>query len=312
MVGDVEVEERGATMRVAVVGVGAIARKAYLPVVTSMPGVTPVLVSRTASNLDAVADAYHLPDRFRSVAEAVDSGLDAALVHTSSESHPEVVAALLRAGVPVLVDKPLALDLASARELVGLATAAGVSLMVAFNRRYAPAYRALADWADRDVVSLQKHREHRPGAARDMVFDDFIHVVDTLRFLVPSTLDDLVTTAHVDDLGACRRLSVHFTGGGRLAVGVMSWTAGLSHEVLDVVGDGRRRQVLDLADVVDLADGERLTRRDGWVSAPEQRGFVAMVGEFLDAVRAGRLLDASDALVTHEVCERVVAQTVRR
>ena len=293
-------------MRVAVVGLGSIARKAYLPVVTSLPDVTPVLVSRTASSLASVGDTYRVPDRYRSLEEAIDAGLDAALVHTTSESHPEVVATLLRAGVPVLVDKPLALDLASAQELVALATATGVSLMVGFNRRYAPAYRAFAGWADRDVVSLQKHRSHAPGPAREMVFDDFIHVIDTLRFLVPSTLDDLVTTAHVDDLGRCRRLSVQFTGERRLATGVMSWTAGDAHEVLDVIGDGRRRQVIDLADVVDLTDGERLTRRDGWLSATDHRGFVAMCEEFLGAVRAGRLLDASDALVTHEVCELVV------
>jgi virulence factor len=295
-------------MRVAVVGLGSIARKAYLPVVTSLPGVTPVLVSRTASSLASVGDTYRVPDRFGSLADAIDAGLDAALVHTTSESHPEVVGTLLRAGVPVLVDKPLALDLASAQELVALATATGVSLMVGFNRRYAPAYRAFAGWADRDVVSFQKHRSHAPGPVRQMVFDDFIHVIDTLRFLVPSPLDDLVTTAHVDDLGRCRRVSVQFTGEGRLATGVMSWTAGDAHEVLDVIGDGRRRQVIDLADGVDLADGERLSRRDGWLSPTVHRGFVAMCEEFLGAVRAGRLLDASDALVTHEVCELVVAR----
>lgn len=303
-------EERVGIMRVAVVGLGSIARKAYLPVITSMPDIAPVLVSRTASSLASIGDAYRVPDRFDSLVAAVESGLDAALVHTTSQSHPATVAALLRAGVPVLVDKPLALDLGSAQELVGLATATGVSLMVGFNRRYAPAYRALAGWPDRDVVSLQKHRSHAPGPARQMVFDDFIHVVDTLRFLVPSTLDDLVTTAHVDDDGSCRRLSVQFTGERRLAIGVMSWTAGLSHEVLDVIGDGRRRQVVDLSDVVDLVDGERLTRRDGWISAPEHRGFVAMCEEFLCAVRDGRILDASDALVTHEVCERVVARAL--
>lgn len=36
-------------MRVGIVGLGSIARKAYLPVVTSWPGVTPVLVSRVAA-----------------------------------------------------------------------------------------------------------------------------------------------------------------------------------------------------------------------------------------------------------------------
>ena len=293
-------------MRVAVIGLGDIAQKAYLPVVTAMPGVVPVLVTRSPATLAAVGGTYRVPDRFTSVDEAVASGLEAALVHTPSDTHPQIVETLLRAGVPVLVDKPLATDGPTAHHLVRLAAELRVPLMVGFNRRYAPAYRALADWPDRDVVSLAKHRSHPPGPARDMVFDDFIHVLDTLRFLVPSALEDLVVSAKADDGGRCRRLAVQFTGSGRLAIGTMSWTAGMAHEVLDVIGDGRRRQVTDLGDVVDLTGQERLVRRDGWAPATRLRGFEAMCAEFLGDVRAGRVLDASDALVTHELCERVV------
>jgi virulence factor len=293
-------------MRVGIIGLGSIARKGYLPVLTAMPGVTPVLVSRNPGTLAEVGAAYRAPDRFRSVQEAIGSGLDAALVHTPSQTHPEIVEALLRSGVPVLVDKPMATDGATARRLVSLAGDLGVSLMVGFNRRYAPAYRAFADWEDRDVVSLQKHRLQEPGSARAMVFDDFVHVIDTLRFLVPSTMDDLVVSASVGGDGRWRRVAVQFTGHGRLAVGAMSWTAGMSHEVLDVIGDGRRRQVTDLADVVDFAGQERLARRDGWAPATQLRGFTAMCEDFLTAVRQGRLLDATDALLTHEICERVV------
>jgi virulence factor len=140
-----------------------------------------------------------------------------------------------------------------------------------------------------------------------MVFDDFIHVVDTVRHLVPSSLADLRISAVATPDGACRRLAVQFTGdAGRIAVGVMSWTAGMDHELLDVVGDGRRRQVTDLSDVVDLAGAEQLVRRDGWAPATRLRGFDGMCAEFLDAVRVGRHLDAADALRTHDVCEQVV------
>ena len=294
-------------MRVGIIGLGSIAKKAYLPIVTAMPGVTPVLVSRDPRTLAAVGAAYRVPDRFQSVQDAMGSGLDAAMVHTPSQTHPEIVEALLRAGVPVFVDKPLATDHATARGLACLAGELGVSLMVGFNRRYAPAYRAFAEWADRDVVSLHKHRAHEPGSARAMVFDDFIHVVDTLRFLVPSTMADLVIAANLGDDGRCRRLAVQFTGQGRLAIGVMSWTAGMSHEVLDVIGDGRRRQVTDLAEVVDFAGQERVARRDGWASATQLRGFMAMCDDFVAAVGQGRRLDPTDALMTHETCERVVA-----
>lgn len=304
-------------MRVAIIGLGSIARKAYLPVLTGLAGVTPVLVTRNPATLASVGDSYRVADRFSSVDDAIAAGLDAALVHTPSSTHPAVAGALLRAGVPVLVDKPLATDLASARGLVDLATGLGVSLMVGFNRRYAPAYRELASWPDRDVVTLTKHRDQPPGSVRAMVFDDFIHVIDTLRFLVPSPqagsdpAANLQIATNVDDAGRCRRVAVQFAGtGGRLAIGIMSWTAGLTHEVLDVIGDGRRRQVTDLSDVVDFAGQERLTRRDGWAPVTRLRGFVAMSDEFLTAVRAGRRLDASDALVTHELCERVVSAAV--
>jgi virulence factor len=294
-------------VRVGIIGLGDIAQKAYLPVLAATPGLTPVLVTRTPATLTAVGDRYRVAERYRSAAQAVDAGLDAAFVHTPSVTHPEVAGLLLRAGVPVLVDKPLATDAAAARDLVALADRTGVSLMVGFNRRYAPAVAELAGWDDRDVVVLHKHRAHALGPARDMVFDDFIHVVDTVRHLVPSTLDDLTISVRTADDGAARRLAVQFTGGGRLGVGIMSWTAGAAHELLDVIGDGRRRQITDLGDVVELAaGGERVVRRDGWAPVTRLRGFEAMCGAFLAAVRDGVRLDAADALVTHEVCERVV------
>jgi len=293
-------------MRVGIIGLGSIATKAYLPVLTAMTGVTPVLVTRNAQALASAGAAYRITDRFSTVDDAIAAGLDAATVHTPSSTHPAIVATLLRSGVPVLVDKPLATDYAGAREVVQLAATLGGSLMVGFNRRYAPAYRAVSEWADRDVVTLHKHRDSAPGDARPMVFDDFIHVVDTLRFLVPSPLADLVITTNAAGAGRCRRLAIQFTGEGRLAVGVMSWTAGRTHELLDVIGDDRRHQITDLADVVSFAGSERLSRRDGWAPATTLRGFAAMCGEFLAAVREGRQLDAADALVTHDVCERIV------
>ncbi|WP_454083748.1 Gfo/Idh/MocA family protein [Georgenia sp. Marseille-Q6866] len=294
-------------MRVAVIGLGDIAAKAYLPVLTATPGLTPVLVSRRRETVDAVGDRYRVADRFTALDAAIASGLDAATVHAPTDAHAQIVETLLRHDVPVLVDKPIAPHLETSARLVALAAERGVSLAVGFNRRWAPAYRALADWPDRDVVSLHKHRSHPLGEARPMVLDDFIHVLDTLRFLVPSTLEDLTVSVRHDNAGRTRRLAVQFTGEGRLATGVMSWTSGGAHELLDVVGDGRRRQVTDLADVVDHDGGERLVRRDGWRPATELRGFDAMCADFLDAVREGRRIDAADALVTHELCERVVA-----
>lgn len=43
-----------------------------------------------------------------------------------------------------------------------------------------------------------------------------------------------------------------------------------------------------------------------------QRGIEQAVLFFLDAVRAGRVLSARDALETHELCERVVRTVLER
>jgi virulence factor len=226
------------------------------------------------------------------------------------------VTALLEAGVPTCVDKPLDTSGDGAAALVRLADEGRTSLLVAFNRRWAPAYREVAAWADRDVVLLQKHRAGRPDEVRRVVFDDFVHVVDTLRFLLDGLdgsgdgPDTVSVTARGDERGV-RRLALQLTRGQRLAVGVMHRTTGLTQEVLEVVADSRSRRVVDLAEVTDAVGASCTTRRDEWVPVGVQRGFAGLAEHFLSSVRAGDLLDASDALATHRLCEQVVHEAER-
>jgi virulence factor len=299
-------------VRVAVVGLGDIAQKAYLPVLTAEPGLELVLVTRDERRLAELTARHRVPEGHRSVEHALSSGLDAAFVHTATAGHRPVVTALLEAGVPTYVDKPLDDSYDGAAQLVALAQRRGVSLLVGFNRRWAPAYRDVAAWDERDVVLLQKHRAGSPDEPRRVVFDDFIHVVDTLRFLLdglaparPPAPDDVVVTVRGAGT-ALARVAVQLVRGQRLAVGVMDRAAGLTEEVLEVLAPGRRRRVVDLAEVTDMVGAECTTRRGSWTSVAVQRGFAQLCAEFLGAVRDGRVLDASDALATHELCERVV------
>jgi len=67
-----------------------------------------------------------------------DPQVDAVIVSTSEQAHTGPVVAALALGKPVLVEKPLALDLATADRL--LAAAAGRSLHVGFSRRFKKRY----------------------------------------------------------------------------------------------------------------------------------------------------------------------------
>ncbi|WP_320784472.1 Gfo/Idh/MocA family oxidoreductase [Streptomyces sp. CRN 30] len=293
-------------MKVGCIGLGDIARKAYLPVLAFRPGVELHLQTRTPATLTRVADELGVPPerRHADLDALLAQDLDAAFVHAPTDVHPEIVTRLLRAGVPTYVDKPLAYELADSERLVALAEERGVSLAVGFNRRHAPGYTQCAEHP-RELILLQKNRTGLPEEPRTMILDDFIHVVDTLRFLVPGEIDDVSVRARVRD-GLLHHVVLQLGGDGFTALGVMNRLSGSAEEILEVSGQDTKRQVVNLAEVIDHKGQPTVRRRGDWVPVSRQRGIEQAVLTFLDAVRAGEVLSARDALATHELCERVV------
>ncbi|MEZ0072154.1 Gfo/Idh/MocA family protein [Planotetraspora sp. GP83] len=293
-------------MRVGIIGLGDIAEKAYLPVLAATPGIEPHLCTRDRGTLDRLGDAYRIRSRFTSVAELVGAGIDAAFVHAATEAHVPIVTALLDAGVHVYVDKPLAYDLADSEKLVRLARDRGRSLMVGFNRRYAPGYASLRD-RPRDLIVMRKNRADHPDDPRTVVLDDFIHVVDTLRFLVPGPVTGMTIRTRVR-AGLLEHVVLTLDGDGFTAIGLMSRVSGAAEETCEVMGGGAKRAVVNLGDVVDHAGAETLTRRPDWAPATRQRGIEQICHAFLGSVREGRTVSADDALITHAICEDIVTE----
>ncbi|MGW0418283.1 Gfo/Idh/MocA family protein [Streptomyces sp. NPDC003015] len=299
-------------MKVGCIGLGDIAQKAYLPVLGGRPDVELHVQTRTPATLTRVADGLHLPEgqRHRDLDSLLAQDLDAAFVHAPTIVHPEIVARLLEAGVPTFVDKPLAYELAASERLVALAEQRNVSLAVGFNRRFAPGYAQCADHP-RELILMQKNRIGLPEEPRTMILDDFIHVVDTLRFLAPGPVDDVTVRARVAD-GLLHHVVLQLAGDGFTALGVMNRLSGSAEEILEVSGQDTKRQVLNLAEVIDHKGQPTVRRRGDWVPVARQRGIEQAVLAFLDAVRAGKVLSARDALATHELCERVVQAVLER
>lgn len=300
-----------ASVKVGCIGLGDIARKAYLPVLGARPGLDLHLHTRTPATLTEVADSLRLPagNRHATLDDLLAQDLDAAFVHAPTAVHPEIVTRLLEAGVPTYVDKPLAYRFADSERLVALAEARNVSLAVGFNRRHAPGYVQCADHP-RELILMQKNRVGLPEEPRAMILDDFIHVVDTLRFLVPGPVDDITVRARVAE-GLLHHVVLQLSGDGFTALGVMNRLSGSAEEILEVSGQDTKRQVLNLAEVIDHKGQPTLRRRGDWVPVARQRGIEQAVLTFLDAVGAGEVLSARDALATHELCERVVREVGR-
>jgi len=104
----------------------------------------------------------------------------AAVIAVPTDRHHEVALACLRAGLHVLVEKPIAGTLEEADELVETAKRRGLVLQVGHVERYNKAFRALAERMDRPVfieaerLSAFKQR----GAEVDVVLDVMIHDLD--------------------------------------------------------------------------------------------------------------------------------------
>ncbi|MFR9728443.1 Gfo/Idh/MocA family protein [Saccharopolyspora sp. MS10] len=119
--------------RVAVIGLGAISRF-YLAAIDSSPGwelaaicdVRPGALACLGGSVPAYLD-------HRAMLGEVE--LDAVLVVVPNDAHAPICRDALRAGVPVCVEKPIAIDLADARDLTALATPR-TPLFTAFHRRY--------------------------------------------------------------------------------------------------------------------------------------------------------------------------------
>ncbi|MFE5094260.1 Gfo/Idh/MocA family protein [Streptomyces sp. NPDC056638] len=293
-------------MKVGCIGLGDIAQKAYLPVLTTLPGVEMHLQTRTPATLAAVAESHRIPSgqRHTDLESLLAEGLDAAFVHAPTAVHPEIVGRLLEAGVATYVDKPLAYELTDSERLVSLAEERGVSLAVGFNRRVAPGYAQCAEHP-RELILMQKNRVGLPEDPRTMVLDDFIHVVDTLRFLAPGPIEHTVVQARIRD-GLMHHVVLQLAGDGFTAIGAMNRLSGSNEERLEVSGQDSKREVVNLAEVIDHKGQPSVRRRGDWVPVARQRGIEQSVLSFLDAVRAGKVLSADDALQTHELCERIL------
>lgn len=116
------------------------------------------------------------------------TGCDAAVIATPTRTHDEQAAALLDAGLPLLIEKPLAPDIEVSRAIVAAATRRGLPLMCGFVERFNPAVTTVAALLDErpvHMVSL-RHSPATPRTTLSVIFDLLIHDIDlTLRYACP-------------------------------------------------------------------------------------------------------------------------------
>jgi predicted dehydrogenase len=130
-------------LRVGVIGLGEVAQVIHLPVLQSLPEryeITAVCdISPTL--LRVVGDAFGVERRYLDATEMIEAGgLDAVLVLNSDEYHAEAVVAAAQRDLHVLVEKPMCLSPREADDIIAARDRSGVTVMVGYMRRFAPAF----------------------------------------------------------------------------------------------------------------------------------------------------------------------------
>lgn len=121
-----------------------------------------------------------------------DGTVDAVIIATPAMTHHELAKQSLQAGKHTLVEKPLALTVEEAKELVDLAQESKLILMVGHTFLYNPAVRKMKEYIDQGVLGkiyyLQATRTHLGLIRNDVsaVWDLIPHDVSIFSYLLSS------------------------------------------------------------------------------------------------------------------------------
>lgn len=130
-------------VRVGIIGLGEVAQTVHLPVLEALADRYEIgaICDISPTLLTVIGERYGVEQRYSDYNAMVQQAdLDAVFILNSDEYHADCVIAAARNGKHVLVEKPMCLTLREAEEIIQARDEAGVQVMVAYMRRFAPAF----------------------------------------------------------------------------------------------------------------------------------------------------------------------------
>ena len=198
-------------LNIGLIGCGRVAERYYLPALARL---------RAEARLVAVADSLPARTRlattsfpecraFSSAAELLQHPLvRAVIIATPPANHAGATIDALRAGLPVLVEKPLATSLEEAGAIEEFASLPTARVMVAFNQRHWEPIRRLkevlqtrkaADEHSADLVMMTSPSAWSPVSTRSDALEDLApHLLDLLRYLLQQEISAVRAVAAGD------------------------------------------------------------------------------------------------------------------
>ena len=184
------------------IGASTIARSFMVAAINAQPNGRVVAVTSSDLERGRQFAAEHGIPRAHDTVETLlaDPDVDAVYISTTNELHQPQTLAAAAAGKHVLCEKPLALTLDGAREMVDACREAGVMMGTNHHLRNAATHRMLRELIANGAVGrplavrvfhavflpdfLQGWRINRADAGGGVILDITVHDVDTIRFVL--------------------------------------------------------------------------------------------------------------------------------
>ena len=193
------------TVSFAVLGAGRIGQ-VHANAIASVPGAQLTAIADPVPEAaQRVADLHGCDIRdIETILSATD--IDAVVICTPTDTHADLIERAARAGKAIFCEKPVDLDVARVKQCLKTVDDTGATLMVGFQRRFDPDFRALRDVIDAgtigavEMVTLTSRDPGAPpisyiersgGIFRDMTIHDF----DVARWMLGEEVETVMAAA---------------------------------------------------------------------------------------------------------------------
>lgn len=218
-------------LKVGLIGVGRLGRMYGQYLARRVPSVSLVAVADQKPGVaESFANEFGVAKWYTNHQDLLDNrDVDAVAVITSTSTHKQMVMDAARSGKAIFCEKPIALTLDDAREMIAAVEASGVFFQMAFQRRFDAGYLAAKKKVDEGVIG-------DPVMFTSISRDPY---PPPITFCDPRVSGGLIADMGVHDFDAARMYMgevqrVHAIG-GTLAYPEMKSVGDIDNAIIDLV-----------------------------------------------------------------------------
>lgn len=247
--------------RIAVIGYGAMG-KHHSRNLASIDDAAFAGIMDSSEAARAEAEKLGFPS-FASIEELLKTPLDAAIVAVPTTFHHRIAMQLLEAGIPLLVEKPIADTLEHGRELIDLAHKKNVPLMVGYVERFNPAILVAQRMLHEGVIGKPLQICTRrvgtlPFRVKDanVIVDIGVHDIDIVSFLLGADVRLISAQGGMSSIAdRVDYATLSLDAGGVAASTIINWLTPVKVRDLTITGSRGYLQVDYLRQQAHLAPG---------------------------------------------------------